>query len=137
MDQFIFQDVSEEKRVTHLESISEGEEEQEYSVFLTPRELAERKDNLSRLVINASAIADRKKEMLAELKAELDPVTTELKAVLSEIKSGTIRTSGIVYKILDEQNNQVGFYNSRGQLVAQRAMLQNDRQLSIKPAINY
>jgi hypothetical protein len=136
MDQFLFQELKERERTSHLEAISEGEEEQEYSVFLTPDELAERKDNLSRLVITESGIADRKKVMLEELKAELAPVLSELKAVLTEIKSGTIRTKGVVFKVLDEPNNQVGFYNSRGQLVMQRAMLQSDRQLTIK-AVNY
>lgn len=137
MDQFLFTEFKEKERVSRLESISEGQEELEYSVFLTQEELAERKDNLSKLVIAESSLSDRKKEMLEQFKTELAPINSELKAVLSEIKSGTVRTTGIVYKVLDEPNNQVGLYNSRGQLVSQRAMLHSDRQLTIKPAVNF
>lgn len=43
MDMFLFQDLPEEKRVTQLEALSEGAEEKNYAVFLTPEELAERK----------------------------------------------------------------------------------------------
>lgn len=137
MDQFLFQDLSEKERASRLEAISEGQEELEYSLFLTQEELAEKKDTLSRLVINESSIADRKKKMLEDLKAELLPVTTEKKAVLADIKSGTIRTKGLVFKVLDEPNKQVGYYNSRGQLVHQRPMMMSDRQLTIKPAVNF
>lgn len=137
MDQFLFQELEEKERASRLESISEGQEEQEYSLFLSQEELAERKDTLSRLVIQESAIADRKKEVLDEFKVELLPITTQKKEVLSEIKSGTVRTKGVVYKVLEEKARQVGYYNARGQLVMQRAMTTDDRQLILKPASNF
>lgn len=84
MDQFLFQELNEKERASRLEAISEGQEEKEYYVFLTPEELTERNDNLSRLVITESGINDRKKKILEELKAELAPIISDKNAVLSE-----------------------------------------------------
>lgn len=136
MDQFIFQDLPEEKRAAQLDALSEGAEEKEYAVALTQEELAVRKTKFASLAIKEAKILDAKADAIAEFKDELKPIVTEKGHVLDEIKSGTIRETGICYKMVDQTNKEVGFYNKRGQLVEQRPMTFDDRQFRLKPAAN-
>lgn len=135
MDQFLFQDLPEEKRMSQLEALSEGIEEKDYAIFLTQEELAERKTKFATLAIQEAKLNDRKKEILEEIKTEMKPISSEKQSVLDEIKSGTIREKGICYKILDETNRMVGYYNKRGQMIEIRPMTMDDRQLTLKAAI--
>lgn len=132
MDQFLFQELPDEKRAQQLEALSEGAEERDYSVFLTPEELAERKSQFTTLAIKEAKLNDAKKQFLDEIKMELKPIQSEKDGLLQEIKTGTIRETGICYKMVDHNTKMVGYYNNRGQLVEQRPMTMDDRQLSIK-----
>lgn len=134
MDQFLFQDMLEEKRAQNLEALSEGAEEKDYSVFLTPEELAERKSRFTSLAITEAKLNDKKKEFLDKIKMEMKPIQTEKAGLLDVIKSGTIRETGICYKMVDQESKMVGYYNKRGQLVEQRPMTMDDRQMTIKMA---
>lgn len=124
----------EEKRAQNLEALSEGAEEKDYSVFLTPEELAERKSRFTSLAIQEAKMNDKKKEFMDEIKMEMKPIQTEKAGLLDQIKSGTIRETGICYKMVDQVNKMVGYYNKRGQLVEQRPMTMDDRQMTIKMA---
>ena len=124
----------EEKRAQNLEALSEGAEEKDYSVFLTPEELAERKSRFTSLAITEAKLNDKKKEFLDEIKMEMKPIQTEKAGLLDQIKSGTIRETGICYKMVDQESKMVGYYNKRGQLVEQRPMTMDDRQMTIKMA---
>lgn len=137
MDQFLFQDLPEEKRAIQLESLSEGMEQRDYAVFLTQEELAVKKSQFTSLAIQEAKLIDKKAEFLAEIKTELKPIQVEKHDLLSEIKSGTASENGICYKLLDEQNRMVGYYNKRGQLVEQRPMTIDDGQKMLKMAVNY
>jgi len=134
MDQFLYQELPEEKRAQNLEALSEGAEEKDYSVFLTPEELAERKSRFTSLAITEAKMNDKKKEFMDEIKMEMKPIQTEKAGLLDQIKSGTIRETGICYKMVDQVNKMVGYYNKRGQLVEQRPMTMDDRQMTIKMA---
>lgn len=134
MDQFLFQDMPEEKRAQNLEALSEGAEEKDYSTFLTPEELAERKSRFTSLAIQEAKLNDKKKEFLDEIKMKMKPIQTEKAGLLDVIKSGTVRETGICYKMVDQVNKMVGYYNKRGQLVEQRPMTMDDRQMTIKMA---
>jgi hypothetical protein len=132
MDSFLFQEMPEEKRAQHLEALSEGAEEKEYSVFLTQEELAERKSRFTSLAIQEAKLNDKKKDFLDEIKMEMKPISTEKAVLLDEIKSGTIRQTGVCYKMVDFETKMVGYYNKRGQLVEQRPMAMDDRQKTMK-----
>ena len=136
MDQFLFQDMPEDKRAGHLESLAEGMEERDYTVFLTQDELAMRKSQFTTLAIQEAKLNDKKAEYLADMKAELKPIVTEKSTLLNEIKSGSIQEVGICYKMIDRETKQVGYYNKRGQLVEQRPMTFDDRQFNLKLASN-
>ena len=136
MDQFLFQDLPEEKRVAQLDALCEGSEERDYAVHLTQDELAVRKSKFASLAIQEAKILDRKADAMADFKAELTPVRDEKVKVLGDIKSGTIRETGICYKMIDRVARVVGYYNKRGQLVEQRPMTFDDNQTVLKIAAN-
>jgi len=137
MEQFLYQDLPVEQRESRLEAISEGVETKEYAVFLSPEEQQSRQAELSRLIMQEERIADEKKEIVDEFKDRLKPVVSARKDLIGELKNGSRIEEGKVFKVLDEENKQVGFYNNRGQLVQQRPMTYDDRQLSIKHAVNH
>lgn len=137
MEQFLFQEMPEEKRAMKLESISEGMEQRDYSVFLTQEELTLKKAQFTSLAIQEARLVDKKNEFLIEIKAEIKPIQIEKTNLLDEIKSGTIQENGVCYKLVDMETKMVGFYNKRGQLVEQRPMTIDDRQLTIKAASNF
>lgn len=134
MDQFLFQEMPEEKRVQHLEALSEGVENREYSTFLTHDELTERKSEFTSLAIQEAKLEDKKRNFLDELKVEMKPIQTKKQLLLTEIKTGSVRETGICYKMVDQETRMVGFYNKRGQLVDQRPMTMDDRQMTLKIA---
>lgn len=136
MEQFLFQNMPEAQRQVQLEAVADGAEEKDYSVILTPEEMTERKSKLTNLVIQEARLNDEKAEFVAEINAKLKPVRNEKSAVLAEIKSGSIRETGICYKIVDENEKVTCFYNKRGQLVDHRPMTMDDRQRVIKMAVN-
>ena len=136
MDQFLFLEKPENERKLSLESISDGVEEMSFARYLSQEELAERRTQLTNLVIKKAEIDDRKKEAMAEFKAELEPVNDEISEVLTEIKAGSVRETGITYKIINYETSEVGFYNEKGQLVHQRPMVFEDRQRVFKMAAN-
>jgi hypothetical protein len=109
----------------------------DYPVILTQDEMTVRKSLLTALVIKESKINDKKAEVLAGFKAELKPIEVEKHAVLTELKSGSIQEKGICYKMVEHETRMVGYYNTRGQLVSQRPMTQEDGQKTIKMAVNY
>lgn len=136
MDQFLFAELTDDQREQQLEAISEGKEEMDYSVLLTQEELTEKKSLLTTCVIKEARLADRKKEVLDEIKEELQPIIEEKKQLLTEIKSGTIQEKGVCFKVVDMNTHLVGYYNRKGMLVYQRPMTMDDRQKVIKMAAN-
>lgn len=137
MDQFLFQEMPEDKRAMQLEALCEGVEEMDYAVVLTPEEMAVRKSKFTALAIQEARLEEKKNKFMTDHKAEIKPVQAEKSAILQELKAGSIQETGACYKILDEQNRMVGFYNQRGQLVSARPMMQEDGQKTIKMAVNY
>ena len=137
MDQFLFQEMPEASRALNLESLSEGIEEMDYAVVLTPEEMAVRKSKFTSLAIQEAKLEERKHKYLTDHKAEIKPIQVEKSAVLSELKAGSVQETGACFKVIEENSRMVGFYNKRGQLVSSRPMTQEDGQRTIKMAVNY
>lgn len=131
MEKLLFNDLPEKERVEMLEANSDGVEEMEYTEFLTPEELTEHKDLLAQRSIEESRILDEKQEAVEGFKQQLKPIVEEKNRLLTEIKHGSRSLYGRCFKLIDYQDQQVGYYNPRGQLVYSRPSKPEERQRTI------
>lgn len=85
-------------------------------------------DNFPEISITLSEIDDEKKEILQNIKQRQDPLKSEKKILLSNIKHKAEEVKEECYKFIDQENNEVGFYNSEGDLIEQRPAYPDERQ---------
>lgn len=132
MDKLIFNEYSDLDREEMLQSNAESIEEGQYFEKLPEEELAEKRRQFSNKSIEIAKLEDKKKEAMDEFKAKLTPVKQEAKNLLVEIKTGHTEKSGKLFKMIDHENSQVGFYTAEGVLIDQRpATREESSQLSI------
>lgn len=129
MEKQLFNDYPEIKRLEMLESNSDSIEEMDYTEILSDKEMSERKNLLAIRSIEESRILDEKKLALEQFKERLKPVIQEKEQLLDEIKHGSRALFGKCYKIVEK--DQVGYYNSKGQLIMERTARPEERQLTI------
>jgi hypothetical protein len=134
MDKLVFQEYDENERLDVLEANSDGVEEMHYTEFLTEEELSESKTMLAQVSIKESELGDELKKIKDEYKAKTKPITQQKLILLDEIKHKSRNLYGRCYKLIDFANKEVGFYNSRGQLVYERPAKPEDLQKTIMSA---
>lgn len=134
MDKLVFQEYDENERLDVLEANSDGVEEMHYTEFLTEEELSENKSMLAQVSIKESELGDELKKIKDEYKAKTKPITQQKLILLDEIKHKSRNLYGRCYKLIDFANKEVGFYNSRGQLVYERPAKPDELQKTIMSA---
>ncbi|MNE02795.1 hypothetical protein D3C80_952770 [compost metagenome] len=132
MDNRLFPELSGADLDAALRSIADGIDTDTYTKKLTEEELADRKDTLTDLTISVSMLEDELKEHSKEIKDTIKPKKAKSKQLMKEIKAKSVVITGKLYKIIDEVNGQVGFYESTGELVNQRRLRPDERQLTIR-----
>lgn len=132
MEKTMFQDLSPIERLENFQANADGVQEKTYYEELTKEELIRKRAEFSGKSIDIARIKDRKKEAMDNFKAELKPIEIEASSLLSEIKTGHREKEGKVYKMVNLDNSEVGFYSEEGNLVESRpATLEERTQLSI------
>jgi len=131
MEKLLFQDLPEKERVEMLEANSDGVEEMEYTEYLTPEELTERKDLLAQRSIEESRLLDEKQAVVDVFKQQLKPIVEEKNRLLTEIKHGSRSLYGRCFKLINYEDQQVGYFNPKGQLVYSRPSKPEERQRTI------
>ena len=135
MEKTMFKDLSHKERLDHFQANADGVQEKTYYEELTNEELIRKRAEFSGKSIDISRIKDRKKEATDNFKAELKPIEIEASSLLSEIKTGYREKEGKVFKMVNLDDSEVGFYTEEGQLVESRpATLEERTQLSIHGA---
>ncbi|MCK5614180.1 hypothetical protein KAR91_70600 [Candidatus Pacearchaeota archaeon] len=131
----MFKDLSHKERLDHFQANADGVQEKTYYEELTNEELIRKRAEFSGKSIDISRIKDRKKEATDNFKAELKPIEIEASSLLSEIKTGYREKEGKVFKMVNLDDSEVGFYSEEGNLVESRpATLEERTQLSIHGA---
>lgn len=131
MEKELFQGYNSNERKQMLEDNSHAVEKVGYMKSFTPDEITQFKDDLSVVVIELSGITDRKKEILAGFKEEVKPLAEEQSTLLSNIKNKAEYVDEDCYKIVDQEDGMVGFYNNEGTLVESRPIRQDEKQTTI------
>ncbi len=108
------------KRIAFLSDNCEKIEEKAYSKRFTPEQLAKKKEELSAVAIDIRDIEIEKKEAATEFKARLEPLDTQRKQLVSELKSKAATVVENCYKFVDQDEREVGYYNQDGDLIESR-----------------
>ena len=134
MDQHIFQNCSEEERREMLEDNAASITTGKYHRRFAPEEKNQRRKRVCEIDIALQELEEENAAFKAEMKMRKEPLVEEKAQLLSEIKSNGKFMDGKLYKIVDREKHEVGFYNEDGDLVEQRRMTKEDNQLDMSDA---
>jgi len=127
----LFQDVPEEKRAQMLSDNAESIEEIGYMKSFTEEEILLMKDDLAEVSIDINEIEIEKKDVAAEFKHRLEPLTDQKKDILTKIKNKAEFVKEECYKFIDYEDQMVTYYNKSGHVVESRRMRPDEKQLKI------
>lgn len=116
---------------TNLEGVSVKTEEGEYTKTLTNEELGIAKSQFSDVSIKLAKISDKKKEAVAEFKAQETEPKKQAKELLDMIKTNTVRKQGLLYLVPDYEKGFMYKFDEKGICVTARPLSPEERQFSI------
>lgn len=131
MEKSLFQEHPESQRAQMLADNADAIESISYTKRFTHEELTDFKHLLSEIAIELDAIEFEKKQIMDKLKTKLKPISEAHKDLLNKIRNKAELIEESCYKMVDEQNDQVGYYNEAGELVYQRPIMPNEKQKTI------
>lgn len=99
-----------------------------YMRKFTPEEIRQMKDELSTVAIKINDIQIEKKHAMDVFKGRLDPLVSEKKDLLENIKLKARHVTETCYKFIDQEAGRVGFYNGKGELIEERGIYPDERQ---------
>lgn len=136
MEKKLLQDVSKNERLQYLKDSCYRVEQFTYPRQLSLEELELEKHDFTQNAIKV-AIADQKLKIARdEFKALAKPLKLEMKHQMDKIRSSIEEITGDVFLMDDQDNNLMGYYNSEGELVYQRGLMQAEKQLRILKPVN-
>lgn len=132
MDRFLGQEVEEKDRWQYLQDNADAVEEISYTHRLTPDELAQKKEELSKVSIDINDIEIDKKEAMSEFKERLKPLNEKKIELLDSIKQGVqFVPKEECAKILYHDEKMVGYFNKLGELVYSRPIMPQEMQKTV------
>ena len=131
MDQVLFQGFTDDQREAMLEANADEITKGRYTKRFSGHEKNERRKRNAEIDIELAKINEEYDEVKKEFKERKEPLLDEKKTILEEIKAGGKFVEGKLYKIVDREKKEVGYYDEDGFLVEQRRMTSEDRQASL------
>lgn len=129
MQHLLFYDLDPVERIRMLEDNSDDVlEAYSYDRVLTDDEKNEEQEKFAQFHIELSRLENEKKEIVDRLNQELKVKRIVADKALLKIKTGREEVTETVYVIHDEEEQRVGTYNFRGELIAERPMRSGERQ---------
>jgi len=131
MEQTILQGVSLKERVQALKDSCVKKEKFTYPKNLSIEQMSLERHGFTQNAISV-AIADKQLKEARELyKVSMKPVKQEMKDQMAKIRSGVDEVTGDVFLMDDQESNEMGYYNEKGDLVYCRPLMQDERQLRL------
>lgn len=129
MDKQLGKEYPLENRIQFLKDNCDKIEKKIYMRRFSSDELRQKKDELADVSIQLSEIDDEKKLVLQEIKQREDPLKSEKKILLGDIKHKAEEVKEECFKFIEGE--EVGFYNSEGDLIEQRPAYPDEKQGTI------
>lgn len=132
MDKTLGQHLSEGvERQQFLLDNADGLEEISFARMLTPDQVADLKDQLSEQCIQLKDVKADKKAHNAMYNEQIKRLETENDKLTDKIREGSDSVTEQCYKIIDQEEGMVGYYDKYGILVLQRPVKREERQTTI------
>ena len=131
MRNFLFEECSHEERIEKLNSIAAGKERITYLRNLTEAEIDAESKELASLCRRRNELEEEKKNVAKDYQTQIDSVKQNIDRSATLLEDGRKECVEDCFKVLDIDAREVGFYNSRGELVRMRKALDSDLQLDM------
>lgn len=131
MRNFLFEECSHEERIEKLNSIAAGKERITYLRNLTEAEIDAESKELASLCRRRNELEEEKKNVAKDYQTQIDSVKQNIDRSATLLEDGRKECIEDCFKVLDIDAREVGFYNSRGELVRMRKALDSDLQLDM------
>lgn len=128
MKQQIYAELNAEERILALEGNNDGITKDKYKRKFSGTERNQRRSryiDIDKEIAELNAELDEVKQSIKERK---DPLVKEKNKIFEELMQGGVTVEGRLFKVVDEDAKEVGFYDESGQLVSQRGMDMEERQ---------
>lgn len=114
-----------------LEANCDKVEEHGYMRRFSSDEIDERKTLLAEISIQINDLEQRKKEIMAEFKAELQSPKEEKTQLLTDLKQKAEMVTELCYKFIYHEEKMAAYYSKDGELVSSRPLFPDERQGTI------
>ncbi|MFS0489935.1 hypothetical protein [Leadbetterella byssophila] len=131
MEKFLGHEYNQEERLAYLQDNCDSTEEKGYMKPFTQEQISQKKEELANVSIRLEELEQKMKALMDELRAEMKPLKAEKRVILEEIKNKATYVNERVFKFIDFDNRQVGFYNAEGMLIDQRPAFGDELQGNI------
>jgi hypothetical protein len=131
MDNNILQTTNPKDREQYLKDTCVKTETFTYPKKFSPEELALKKDILSQQDINLDNLEAKKREVTTEFNNNIKELKIERKHTLTCVRTGMEEVTEMVFLIDDQEEGKMGYYNKKGELVYERPLMPEERQLRI------
>jgi hypothetical protein len=131
MDKKVLQTESASERKRILQDTCVRAEEFTYSKQFTPEELTHKKDELAQQDIKLERLEVEKKEVTTDYNTRIKVLKEDRSKTLNGVRTGVEEVTEQVYLLDDQESKKMGYYNSKGELVYERPMMPEERQLRI------
>lgn len=132
MDQIIFPEIPAEDREGVLRGhCEEIEEDYFYSRALTAEEITDINAELAEDAVELNRLQDKLKAITEEYKIKMKPIQDRVKTTVLRLQTKRIDEIGTVYKFVDFDAKEVGYYDRNGNLVETRRARSEELQTSI------
>lgn len=128
MKQQLYAELNAEERILALEGNNDGIAKEKYKRKFSGTERNQRRSryiDIDKEIAELNAELDELKQSIKERKA---PLVKEKNKIFEELMQGGVTVEGRLFKVVDEDAKEVGFYDEDGQLVSQRGMDMEERQ---------
>jgi len=126
-----FKGLSEKEIWDNLEGIADKVEEGHYTKALTPEELSEKRAALGDVSISLAKFEQKKKDFMAQLKADMAEPLSEKAELIDAIKHKSVNLEGRLWLVSDQEEGLMYKFDHNGLCVDVRALLPTERQRNV------
>lgn len=126
MDLELFKDLTPAERIDMLDANADEVTETDYLKPFNNEEVQANKARFCQLNVKLAEIKADEDDAKAHFKELRDPLKREADQILGNLKQGGTYVKGKLYKMVDREKRDVGFYNEEGLLVSQRKALPSE-----------
>jgi hypothetical protein len=131
MSRFFMPELSKGERLSILQNNADKIEQTTYLKPLTEDELNERREALTDNCIKLGDLEEEKANIVADLKAKMDPLKAVNKELLWELRVKQAKVDGTLFHMANHDDNMMETYDHNGELVSTRRLRPDEKQTRI------